>query len=67
LAEISRTVHENIIPIGSIIIVNVIGVDVRFIMFHSTIVICCEITTYIVGRIIISSRVHIRDLAIRKI
>jgi hypothetical protein len=40
LAEIKRTVHENIIPIGSAISVNIIGVQLIDIKFHSKIIIC---------------------------
>jgi hypothetical protein len=55
LAEISSTTQENIIPVGSIIILKIIGVDEIDIIFHSTkIVFEAHVIAMVYGRIIIS-------------
>jgi hypothetical protein len=55
LAEISNTTHENIIPVGSIITLKIIGVDEIDIKFHSTkIVFEAHVIAIVNGRIIIS-------------
>ena len=66
-AEINRTVMENIIPRGSIIIVKIIGVCVRDIIFHSSSSVLQVITILIVGIAINSMIDQINLLAQRKI
>ena len=54
-AEINSTVHENISPFGSRIIINIIGVDKIFNRFHSN-----KVVEFIITEIIVGNSMHIR-------
>ena len=55
MAEINNTTQENIIPVGSIIILKIMGVDEIDIIFHSTkTVFEAHVIAIVYGRIIIS-------------
>jgi len=64
LAEINKTVHENIIPMGSINNVILSGVDIMFSNDHSSSMFSCKYTTAIVGGSSITSITQIRLLAV---
>ena len=67
MAEINRTVLENNIPIGSIIILKIMGVDCMFIIVHSRRVVVLDDTVVHVGIIIAIRIIHVIVRAVEKI